>query len=58
MEFHSPLVILRGAVLTWIMIVFNETDSYRLDIKSVVKCSFLTIMASYARYKRVDFVKN
>jgi hypothetical protein len=57
MEFHSPLVILRGAVLTWIMIVFNETDSYRLDIKSVVKCNLLTIMVSYARYKRVDFVK-
>jgi hypothetical protein len=39
------------------MIVFNETDSYRLDIKSVVKCNFLPIMASYARYKKVDFVK-
>jgi hypothetical protein len=39
------------------MIVFNEIDSYRLDIKSVEKCNFLTIMASYARYKSVDFVK-
>ena len=59
MEFHSPLGILRGVVLPWIMIVFNETDSYRLDIKSVVKCKnfFLTLLASYARYKRVEFVK-